>query len=228
MIRTLSRRGVRGLAGGGGRASNCKWANPSVADSAGTDGRRAYCAGECSITPSITRPVKPGRDGTAGMLSRATLRRSPGGGKTRGPRPARLRRWTPTCGSPQATTSGPCGSRLTRPDQPNPSPARRTRPFPGCPRHRPPAAQTVARQLVTERDARFAVPARCAGQAGWRGAAGLSVAWLCRLPRWECTVTGLGWVAGWWPPGCGLAMRRAVQARAASAGPQGIDGQGAG
>jgi hypothetical protein len=36
------------------RASNCRWVNPSVGDSGGTDGRRTCSAGECSSTPSIT------------------------------------------------------------------------------------------------------------------------------------------------------------------------------
>ena len=36
-------------------ASNCRWVNPSVGDSGGTDGRRTYSAGECSRTPSITQ-----------------------------------------------------------------------------------------------------------------------------------------------------------------------------
>ena len=33
-----------------------------------------------------------------------------------------LRRWMPTCASPQATISAPCGSRPTRPDQLSPGP----------------------------------------------------------------------------------------------------------
>jgi hypothetical protein len=34
------------------RASNCRWVNPSVGDSAGTPGRRTCSAGECYRTPS--------------------------------------------------------------------------------------------------------------------------------------------------------------------------------
>ena len=36
-------------------ASNCRWVNPRVGDSAGTAGRRTYSAGEWSITPSTTQ-----------------------------------------------------------------------------------------------------------------------------------------------------------------------------
>jgi hypothetical protein len=34
------------------RASNCRWVNPSVGDSAGTAGRRTCSAGECCKMPS--------------------------------------------------------------------------------------------------------------------------------------------------------------------------------
>jgi len=37
------------------RASNCRWVNPRVGDSAGTAGRRTCSAGEYSRTPSITQ-----------------------------------------------------------------------------------------------------------------------------------------------------------------------------
>ncbi len=37
------------------KASNCRWVNPRVGDSAGTDGRRTCSAGECSSRPSITQ-----------------------------------------------------------------------------------------------------------------------------------------------------------------------------
>ena len=36
-------------------ASNCRWVNPSVGDSAGTDGRRTCSAGEWSSRPSMTQ-----------------------------------------------------------------------------------------------------------------------------------------------------------------------------
>jgi len=35
-------------------ASNCRWVNPKVGDSAGTEGRRTCSAGECSSRPSMT------------------------------------------------------------------------------------------------------------------------------------------------------------------------------
>ena len=37
------------------RASNCRWVNPKVGDSAGTEGRRTCSAGECSRRPSMTQ-----------------------------------------------------------------------------------------------------------------------------------------------------------------------------
>jgi hypothetical protein len=37
------------------RASNCRWVNPRVGDSGGTEGRRTCSAGECSSRPSITQ-----------------------------------------------------------------------------------------------------------------------------------------------------------------------------
>jgi hypothetical protein len=37
------------------RASNCRWVNPSVDDSAGTAGRRTCSADECSKVPSMTQ-----------------------------------------------------------------------------------------------------------------------------------------------------------------------------
>ena len=40
------------------RASNCRWVNPSVGDSAGTAGRRTCSAGECSMIPSMAQ-VRP-------------------------------------------------------------------------------------------------------------------------------------------------------------------------
>jgi hypothetical protein len=36
-------------------ASNCRWVNPSVGDSAGTEGRRTCSEGECSKVPSMTQ-----------------------------------------------------------------------------------------------------------------------------------------------------------------------------
>ncbi len=46
---------VRRLAGRGEQASNCRWVNPRVGDSAGTAGGRTCSAGECSMRPSRTR-----------------------------------------------------------------------------------------------------------------------------------------------------------------------------
>jgi hypothetical protein len=37
------------------RASNCRWVNPRVGDSADTAGRRTCSAGECSMRPSTTQ-----------------------------------------------------------------------------------------------------------------------------------------------------------------------------
>jgi hypothetical protein len=36
-------------------ASNCRWVNPRVGDSEGTEGRRTCSAGECSSRPSKTQ-----------------------------------------------------------------------------------------------------------------------------------------------------------------------------
>jgi hypothetical protein len=36
-------------------ASNCRWVNPRVGDSAGTVGRRTCSAGECGMGPSRTQ-----------------------------------------------------------------------------------------------------------------------------------------------------------------------------
>jgi hypothetical protein len=36
-------------------ASNCRWVNPRVGDSAGTAGRRTCSAGECCMSPSRTQ-----------------------------------------------------------------------------------------------------------------------------------------------------------------------------
>jgi hypothetical protein len=36
-------------------ASNCRWVNPRVGDSAGTAGRRTCSAGECGMSPSMTQ-----------------------------------------------------------------------------------------------------------------------------------------------------------------------------
>jgi hypothetical protein len=37
------------------KASNCRWVNPSIGDSAGTVGRRTCSAGEFSSRPSMTQ-----------------------------------------------------------------------------------------------------------------------------------------------------------------------------
>jgi hypothetical protein len=46
---------VRRLAAAVSSASNCRWVNPRVGDSAGTAGRRTCSAGECSRMPSRTQ-----------------------------------------------------------------------------------------------------------------------------------------------------------------------------
>jgi len=39
-------------------ASNCRWVNPGVGESAGTAGRRTYSAGACASTPSSMTQVR--------------------------------------------------------------------------------------------------------------------------------------------------------------------------